>query len=72
MIYNNKHPYFSHFSTPKVPKIDSLENFTGKIFHSHDYRNPEMLRDKSVLILGAGPSGSDIALEAAKVSSQVG
>lgn len=31
--------------------------------HSHDYRNPEKYYGKTVIILGAGPSGIDIGIE---------
>jgi putative flavoprotein involved in K+ transport len=34
--------------------------------HSSEYRNPSQLRDGAVLIVGAGNSGSEIALEAAR------
>jgi putative flavoprotein involved in K+ transport len=33
--------------------------------HSHEYRNPSELRDGGVLVVGAGNSGADIALEIA-------
>jgi putative flavoprotein involved in K+ transport len=35
-------------------------------FHSIDYRNPAQFRDGDVLIVGAGNSGSEIALEAVR------
>jgi putative flavoprotein involved in K+ transport len=34
--------------------------------HSQDYRNPAQLRDGGVLVVGAGNSGAEIALEAAQ------
>ncbi len=33
--------------------------------HSHEYRNPTQLRDGGVLVVGAGNSGADIALDVA-------
>jgi putative flavoprotein involved in K+ transport len=33
--------------------------------HSHEYRNPSQLRDGDVLVVGAGNSGADIALDVA-------
>ncbi|XP_078524904.1 senecionine N-oxygenase-like [Lissotriton helveticus] len=43
----------------------------GLILHSHDYRCPDHFTDKTVVVLGAGPSGIDIALEICTVAKQV-
>jgi thioredoxin reductase len=42
-------------------------NFTGEYFHSKDYKSPEQLADKRVLVIGGGNSACDIASEAARV-----
>lgn len=39
--------------------------------HSHDYRRPEQYQDETVLIIGAGPSGSDIVYEVAPKAKKV-
>lgn len=39
--------------------------------HSHDYRVPEVFTGKRVLVIGAGPSGMDIALEITSVTQKV-
>ena len=44
--------------------------FTGEIFHSKDYKKPEQLTDKKVLVIGGGNSACDVASEAARVSSE--
>ncbi|HTN73994.1 MAG TPA: NAD(P)-binding domain-containing protein [Pirellulaceae bacterium] len=41
-------------------------SFAGEIMHSHDYKTPEILRNKRVLVIGGGNSGCDIAVEAAQ------
>lgn len=41
-------------------------SFNGQIMHSRDYKSPEVLRGKRVLVVGAGNSGCDIAVEAAQ------
>jgi hypothetical protein len=41
-------------------------SFNGQIIHSRDYKSPEILRGKRVLVVGAGNSGCDIAVEAAQ------
>ena len=55
----------SNYQKPKVP--DFAKNISPDIIqlHSKDYRNPSQLKDGKVLIVGAGNSGADIALELA-------
>jgi hypothetical protein len=43
-------------------------SFTGELLHSKDYRRPDQLRDRAVLVVGGGNSGCDIVSEAARVS----
>lgn len=43
--------------------------FTGEVLHSKDYKRPDQLRGKRVLVLGGGNSGCDIASEAARVGA---
>ena len=40
-----------------------MDTFTGKTIHTHYYRSPDEYKDKTVLILGAGPSGTDIGID---------
>jgi putative flavoprotein involved in K+ transport len=50
---------------PRVPDVaDQLDPATVSL-HSTDYRNPDQLRDGTVLIVGAGNSGAEIALDVA-------
>lgn len=46
--------------------------FDGDTLHSKDYKKPDQLRDKRVLVVGGGNSGCDIASEAARVGSFCG
>ncbi len=41
--------------------------FAGEYFHSKDYKSPEQLAGKRVLVIGGGNSACDIASEAARV-----
>ena len=43
--------------------------FEGELIHSKQYRRPEQLRGKRVLVIGAGNSGCDIVSEAARVAA---
>jgi cation diffusion facilitator CzcD-associated flavoprotein CzcO len=42
-------------------------NFAGEILHSKDYKAPEQLSGKRVLVVGGGNSACDLASEAARV-----
>lgn len=48
-----------------------IHTFTGKYFHSRDYKTPEEWRDKKVVVIGIGNSGGDLAVELSKVTKQV-
>lgn len=41
--------------------------FTGEMMHSKDYKDPEQLKGKKVLVIGGGNSACDIVAEAARV-----
>lgn len=47
---------------PSIPDFEG--SFEGEIRHTSTYRRPEEFRDKRVLIVGAGNSGCDIAVDA--------
>jgi putative flavoprotein involved in K+ transport len=54
------------YQRPRVPPFaDELDARIVQL-HSSDYRNPSQLRHGGVLIVGAGNSGSEIALELAR------
>lgn len=44
--------------------------FNGDIIHSKDYKNPDQLRGKRVLVIGGGNSACDLAAEAARVGEK--
>jgi glutathione peroxidase-family protein len=55
---------------PKYPEYPG--NYTGKFLHSHDFKGvDESWRDKRVLVIGAGNSACDIAVETARVTKTV-
>lgn len=56
------------FKTPNRT-IAGLENFTGEIVHSSEYRNNERFRGKRVLIVGLAESGADIVRQIGDVAS---
>ncbi|GCB73110.1 hypothetical protein scyTo_0002354 [Scyliorhinus torazame] len=60
-----------HYSDPFIPHIPEIEHFKGQKMHSHEYRFAEPFTGKNLVLLGAGPSGTDIALELCPVANQV-
>lgn len=53
-----------HLWNPKYP--DFPGHFDGETIHSTGYKTSDILRGKRVLVVGAGNSGCDIAVEAAQ------
>jgi hypothetical protein len=53
-----------HHWDPLLPQFPG--EFSGRIIHSKDYKTPDILAGKRVLVVGAGNSGCDIAVEAAQ------
>jgi cation diffusion facilitator CzcD-associated flavoprotein CzcO len=53
-----------HNWDPKFPEYPGA--FDGRVLHSAQYKTPDAIRDKRVLVVGAGNSGCDIAVEAAQ------
>lgn len=50
---------------PRVPKFPGQDTFQGEILHSSQYKDPEQLRGKRVLVIGTGETGFDIGYAAA-------
>ncbi|XP_054719728.1 uncharacterized protein LOC129229444 [Uloborus diversus] len=60
-----------HYSVPYIPEIEGLHSFNGLLIHSHDYRDAKKFKNLKVVVLGAGASGIDIALEVSKFAKEV-
>jgi putative flavoprotein involved in K+ transport len=56
----------SGYQVPKVPAFAAALAPDTVQLHSCDYRNPGQLREGGVLVVGAGNSGAEIALELAR------
>ena len=47
---------------PNMPRFEG--HFNGELLHTSAYKSPSLFQDKRVLIVGAGNSGCDIAVDA--------
>jgi putative flavoprotein involved in K+ transport len=56
---------------PSLPDIPSLRSFGGKILHSCQYDDGEEWSGKSVLVVGSGNSGHDIAQDLHSAGARV-
>lgn len=59
VLVANGHHWCAH--RPEFPG-----SFEGVEIHSHDYKTPDLLKDRRVLVVGVGNSGVDIACESAR------
>ncbi|XP_075472895.1 flavin-containing monooxygenase 5-like isoform X2 [Ascaphus truei] len=62
-----------HHTFPNLPlhSFPGLEKFKGQYFHSREYKIPQPFKDKRVIVVGTGNSGTDIAVELSAVTKQV-
>ena len=54
---------------PRLPQFDG--KFSGRVLHSRDYKTPDLVRDKSVVVVGNGNTGCDLAVESGQVAKKV-
>lgn len=58
-----------HHDVPRYP--DYPGEFSGSVLHSRDYRSPTQLTGERILVIGAGNSGCDIAVDAVHLGRDV-
>jgi dimethylaniline monooxygenase (N-oxide forming) len=58
------------YGSPASPEYPGSEAFQGRIMHSRSYKDPEGFEGKEVVVVGAGSSGADIAVELSKVANR--
>jgi len=56
------------FGAPRWPEptIPGFDAFQGEVLHVHDYRGPQQLAGKRVVVVGVGTSAVDLACDAAE------
>ena len=57
-----------HHWSPRIPTFEG--DFNGELMHSHQFKNNEYFKDKSVLVVGGGNSACDIAVEVSRVAKK--
>ncbi len=45
------------------PKWEGIESFDGEVLHTKNYRNAKAYKGKKVLVIGAGNTGAELAME---------
>ena len=58
------------FNVPNKPAFPGMETFTGRIIHSHDFRDAYEFKGQRLLIVGASYSAEDIALQCLKFGAK--
>lgn len=58
-----------NYRTPIIPQWPGLSDFTGDLVHSGDFRNAWPYRDRDVVVVGAGNSAADIAVQLANAGA---
>jgi NADPH-dependent 2,4-dienoyl-CoA reductase/sulfur reductase-like enzyme len=57
-----------HNWSPRYPSPGYPGTFDGVQMHAHDYRTPDVFRDRRVLVVGMGNSAMDIAVDASQAA----
>ncbi|XP_057306615.1 uncharacterized protein LOC130644861 [Hydractinia symbiolongicarpus] len=59
-----------HYSVPHIPIYPGIDQFPGRVLHSHDFRNAEEFKDQTIVLLGSSYSAEDIALQCYKYGAK--
>ena len=59
-----------HFSEPNRPRFDGEDVFKGRIVHTLEYRDHRGYEDKTVVVVGIGNTGCDIAGDLSMIAKQ--
>jgi hypothetical protein len=55
-----------HNWSPKLPTYEGMDRFAGEVVHASAVKDPATFRSRRVLVIGAGNTGCDLAVEAAQ------
>lgn len=64
-----------HYNMPRIPDFPGLKEWKrampDRVWHSKRYRNPRLLQDQNILLVGCGVSSTDIAKESAAYANHI-
>ena len=58
-------------ANPYIPAIPDRDRFAGRLIHSVEYRRPDAMNGRRVLVVGAGNSAGGISVELARAGAEV-
>jgi dimethylaniline monooxygenase (N-oxide forming) len=67
VLVANGHHWNPRWPEPAFP---GSEDFAGEQIHVHHYREPDVLVDRRVLVLGIGNSAVDVAVESSRIAEK--
>jgi pyridine nucleotide-disulfide oxidoreductase len=70
-LYKAVIPATGIWNNPITPDIEGMDCFRGDIIHAQDYRAPQQIENKRVLVVGNGPTGIDLSVAASEVAQSV-
>ena len=59
-----------HFSVPNMPFFPGIDQFPGRVVHSHSFRNASHFKGKRVLVVGSSYSADDIVIQCFKYGAK--
>ena len=59
-----------HFSTPKMPFYEGIDQYPGRVLHAHDFRDALEYEGQDVLLVGGSYSAEDIASQCYKYGAK--
>ncbi|WP_299734882.1 NAD(P)/FAD-dependent oxidoreductase [uncultured Endozoicomonas sp.] len=59
-----------HFSTPSIPDVEGMDDFSGSVIHAHDFRDARHYQGQRVLIVGGSYSAEDIGSQCCKFGAE--
>ncbi|KAI3420107.1 hypothetical protein GPALN_003433 [Globodera pallida] len=59
-----------HHARPKIVKFEGQDKFEGRLIHSHDYKDSKQYEDQVNVVVGAGNSAMDLAVELGRVGKK--
>jgi flavin-binding monooxygenase-like protein len=59
-----------HLWAPRMPEYEGLDEYRGTVLHASAYKEAGQIRGHRVLVVGAGNTGCDIAVEAAQQAAR--